>query len=402
MRRNNLVVATVSSHHAECCGCSACHDACPKHCITMQADDDGFTYPIFDSLACIDCGLCDKVCPIKHTYIEKMPITTLAVKNKNEAIRLRSSSGGFFYALAEFVIIQKKGFVFGACFDERWNVRIDCTDSIEGIKKFMGAKYVQADVNESYMKVKHFLQEGQWVLFTGLPCQISGLNHFLGKNYEKLITAECVCHSVPSPKVWNHYVEAIAKGRNITNVNFRNKETGWSHYGYQMVIDFETGSAFKTPSSCVYMQGLVQNLTTRPSCSECMMKNGRSHVDFSMGDYWGVWDLHKKMDDDKGMSIVVVHTQKALNIISSLNIEADPVDLEDAKKYNSGLSGKSTPLHKNYREFFRNLDKEPMDKLLSRYLDDVRPTFRAFVRRILNNNELQIIKELIEKLISRL
>ena len=331
--------------------------------------------------------------------MEKQPITTLAVINKNEAIRLRSSSGGFFHALAEFVI-RKNGLVFGASFDEQWNVHIECADSIEGIDKFMGAKYVQADVNESYMKVKHYLHEGRKVLFTGLPCQISGLNHFLGKDYENLITAECVCHSVPSPKVWKGYVEAIAKGKNITNVNFRNKEKGWSHYGYQMRIDFENGQTFKAPSSSLYMQGLVQNLTTRPSCSECSAKNGRSHADFSMGDYWGVWDLHKEMDDDKGTSIVVVHTQKALDIISHLNVDVEQADFESAKKYNMGLS-EPTPLHKNHRKFFRSLDNKPADKLLSRYLIDTKPTLRSFARRILDDSGIQIIKRVIGKLIYR-
>lgn len=134
MKRNNLVVATMSSRYAECSGCSACLNVCPKRCITMQPDNDGFKYPIFDSLICVDCGQCDSVCPIKHPYMEKQPITTLAVINKNEAIRLRSSSGGFFHALAEFVI-RKNGLVFGASFDEQWNVHIECADSIEGIDK---------------------------------------------------------------------------------------------------------------------------------------------------------------------------------------------------------------------------------------------------------------------------
>ena len=397
MRRNDLVSSLMSSHDTECCGCASCYDACPKHCISMMPDNDGFLYPIVDLSACVDCGQCDKVCPIRHPYMEEKPITTLAVINRDETIRLQSSSGGFFHALAELVI-QKSGVVFGARFDERWNVRIDCADTIEGIEKFMGAKYVQADLNEAYGKVKRYLHDDRWVLFTGLPCQVSGLNHFLSHDYDKLITAECVCHSVPSPKVWNGYVEAIAKGRNVTNVNFRNKGTGWRHYAYQMVVDFENGQSFKALSSSnLYMKGLIQNLTTRPSCSECIAKNGRSHADFSMGDYWGAWDLQHEMDDDKGTSIVVVHTQKALDIIPKLKVKAEPADLEKAKKYNLGLT-EPTPLHKNYRRFFRSLERMPMDRLLSKYLNDPKPVFKSFARRIFGNGTIQMVKKVIGRL----
>ena len=145
------------------------------------------------------------------------------------------------------------------------------------------------------------------------------------------------------------------------------------------------------------MKGLIQNLTTRPSCSECIAKNGRSHADFSMGDYWGAWDLQHEMDDDKGTSIVVVHTQKALDIIPKLKVKAEPADLEKAKKYNLGLT-EPTPLHKNYRRFFRSLERMPMDRLLSKYLNDPKPVFKSFARRIFGNGTIQMVKKVIGRL----
>lgn len=334
----------------------------------MIADDEGFCHPIVDSTTCVDCGICEKVCPVLHPFSEKEPLSSIAAINKDNEIRRKSSSGGFFYALAEMVI-SRKGVVFGASFDEQWNVRIDYTDNLEGVEKFQGAKYVQAEVGNAYKKIGAFLKKGKWVLFTGLPCQISGLKHFLNHDYENLITAECVCHSVPSPKVWRSYLNSISEGRTIKDINFRNKDKGWSLYGYQMVINFKNGESFKVPSSGVYMQGLVQNLTVRPSCAKCTAKNGRSHADFSMGDYWGVWDLQPEMDDDKGTSIVVVHTQKALELLPLLNVKVKNANLEEARKYNLGLD-RPSPLHRKHKMFFGDLEKSSTVQLLSKYLND--------------------------------
>lgn len=373
----------MTSVHADpvCCGCAACLNTCPKQCIKMVPDDEGFSHPIVDITTCVDCGLCEKVCPMLHPFSEKEPLSSIAAINKDNEIRRKSSSGGFFYALAEMVI-SRKGVVFGASFDEQWNVRIDYTDNLEGVEKFQGAKYVQAEVGNAYKKIGAFLKKGKWVLFTGLPCQISGLKHFLNQDYENLITAECVCHSVPSPKVWRSYLKSISEGRTIKEINFRNKDKGWSSYGYQLVINFNNGESFKAPSSNVYMQGLVQNLTVRPSCAKCTAKNGRSHADFSMGDYWGVWDLQPEMDDNKGTSIVVIHTKRAVDLLTKLNIKVKKANLEEARKYNSGLD-KSTPLHNKHETFFGNIEKSQTEKLLSRYLDGTNQV-KSFIHRIQN------------------
>ena len=381
MGRNKLIQKTFFCADPACCGCAACSNACPKQCLEMLPNNDGFSYPIVDLAMCVDCGLCDKVCPVLHPFSEKEPVTTIAAINKNDEVRRRSSSGGFFYALAELVI-SRNGVVFGASFDEHWNVCIDYTDNMEEVKNFQGAKYVQAEIGKSYIQVRTYLKEGRWVLYTGLPCQISGLKHYLNHDYENLITAECVCHSVPSPKVWRSYLNSVSEGRTIKDINFRNKDKGWSHYGYQMVINFENGESFKASSSNVYIQGLVHNLTVRPSCAQCTAKNGRSRADYSMGDYWGVWDLQPKMDDNNGTSIVVVQTRKAVDLLSKLNVNVESANLEGARKYNIGLD-KSTPLHHKHEVFFRNIEKCPTEKLLSKYLNDTNQ-IKSFIGTVAN------------------
>lgn len=189
-----------------CCGCSACQNACPQSCIDMNEDNEGFLYPTVNIQKCIDCHLCEKVCPILNTKENRTPLKVLAVKNKNKNIVGKSSSGGVFFHLAQQVI-NDGGVVFGACFNKEWEVIHSYTESIEGVSRFMTSKYVQSRVGESYKKVKAFLISGRKVLFTGTPCQVAGLYEYLRKPYSNLITMDFLCHGVPSPKVWRLYLQ---------------------------------------------------------------------------------------------------------------------------------------------------------------------------------------------------
>jgi coenzyme F420-reducing hydrogenase beta subunit len=193
----------------DCCGCNACVQSCPKDCITMQEDNEGFLYPAIDLETCIDCSLCEKVCPEIHQKEVRKPLQVYAAKNRNEEVRLQSSSGGIFTLLAE-KIIEEHGVVFGARFDENWAVIHDYTETIEGLASFRGSKYVQSRIGETFSQAKQFLKSGRKVLFSGSPCQIAGLKLFLKKDYENLLTIDFVCHGVPSPKVWRKYIMQLS------------------------------------------------------------------------------------------------------------------------------------------------------------------------------------------------
>lgn len=190
---------------SRCCGCESCRSVCPKKCISMKADKEGFLYPEVDLSQCVDCKLCEKVCPVLHPALLDRKPKVFAGINNDIKIRLQSSSGGIFTLLAE-QILHKGGIVFGACFDEHWNVVHSYTDTIEGLEHFRGSKYVQSYVGDSFVQVKKFLDEGREVLFSGTPCQIAGLKNFLRKPYHNLLTVDVVCHGVPSPKVWQSYL----------------------------------------------------------------------------------------------------------------------------------------------------------------------------------------------------
>ena len=195
---------------SQCCGCTACVSVCPKQCIAMQEDEEGFLYPVVDTSLCIDCNLCQKVCPELHPMNTRTPLHVYAAKHKDEQIRLASSSGGIFTLLAEKVI-DEGGVVFGARFNASWEVVHDYTETKEGLTAFRGSKYVQSWLGNCFSKVRSFLSEGRKVMFTGTPCQVAGLKQYLRKEYDNLLTVDVVCHGVPSPKVWRMYLDEVAR-----------------------------------------------------------------------------------------------------------------------------------------------------------------------------------------------
>lgn len=236
------------TNKTECCGCQACAERCPKSCISFREDAEGFLYPQVETTLCINCHLCEKVCPIINHGIERDPISVYAAINNNEDIRFKSSSGGVFSLLAE-TIIKQSGVVFGAKWNSGWGVEHDYTDTLEGIKAFRGSKYVQSDINGSYSRVESFLKQGRKVLFTGTPCQIAGLKNFLKREYDNLILVDFICHGIPSPGVFRQYLNELldiaqvkANNRrgdlNLVGIDFRDKKYGWNNY--HCTFTFET------------------------------------------------------------------------------------------------------------------------------------------------------------------
>lgn len=306
---------------AKCCGCTACANICPQQCISMIEDNEGFLYPSVDASNCIKCNLCERVCPELYPFEAKKPLEVHAARIKEEDILILSSSGGMFWALAN-KIINMGGVVFGAMFDDEWEVYHNYTDSNKGLTQFQGSKYVQSSIGDSYKKVKSFLKDGRWVLFSGTPCQVAGLNHFLGRRYDNLITADIICHGVPSRKVWRNYLNEIKEkcGYNkvkIERISFRDKRTGWKKYSFVLSILGESKSDENKKESYTlssihldndYMKGFSNNYYIRPSCYSCKARLGRSHSDFTLADFW---KSEKYMsDDDKGMSLLLINSAK--------------------------------------------------------------------------------------------
>lgn len=333
-----------------CCGCHACVSVCPKHCISMKADEEGFLYPHVDASLCVECGRCEKACPFLHSGESRMPLKVYAARNRQLDVRMASSSGGIFSLLAE-EIIRRGGVVFGARFDKDWNVVHDKTETEKGISAFRGAKYVQSVIGNTYREAQAFLRQGRWVLFTGTPCQIRGLYRFLGKNYGNLLTLDTVCHGVPSPLVWQTYLSTLfCHGEKITSLSMRDKTYGWKQY--QMLIQSDSRLLyFGKATHNLYSQGYLADLYLRPSCHVCPVKQGRSGSDITLGDFWGIRRYHPEMDDNRGVSLVLINSTRGMNFFQELDVSCKEATYEQGLRENPCLE-RSVPCPDLRQEFW--------------------------------------------------
>lgn len=370
-----------------CCGCSACAQRCPKNCIVMKEDDEGFLYPEVNLDLCVNCGLCDKVCPIKEkSEINNYPKGYVAV-NENDEIRLNSSSGGIFTPLAE-MILREGGAVFGAAFDiSCYIVKHICVDSTEGLEALRGSKYVQSRIEDTYIQVQKALTQDVKVLFSGTPCQIAGLKAYLGKEYELLYTVDILCHGVPSPSVWRKYLEKqeSVHGSAVRRTFFRHKNYGWKMYA--LSLEFSNDKAYEQIfTKDPFMQMFLWNICLRPSCYACKFKNISHTADITLGDAWGVENYMPDMDDDKGTSLILVHSNKGselLNIVlEKYNIRCKQVDVERMLPKTAD-SRKSVDEHRHRDRFIRKLRaNKSFDQLFSTMQDNIFDRVKGKLKRI--------------------
>lgn len=368
-----------------CTGCTACAAVCPKGCISMEADADGFLHPVVDEGHCVGCGLCERVCPVQNTAYPKHIPAAYAVKSRDDMTRLASSSGGVFTELARDILAQG-GAVFGAAYDDRFHVVHICAETESNLARIRGAKYAQSDLRGIFPDVKRRLGAGQQVLFSGTPCQALGLKSFLQKDYDNLLLVDLVCHSVPSPLVWERYLEYISGEKTLTAVNLRCKDTGWSHYRYSNRFDFSDGTCRMDQSGeSLYMKLFVGGYITRLSCTSCPAKGYARVSDLTLGDFWGIWNIEPSMDDDKGTSLVLVHSEKGHIAIDRLNKKA--VTLEAAVLENPAIHQTATeePLRTQVMEYVREGRFHAAEKLTcSAPVPPLRAsTASSFLRRVL-------------------
>ena len=323
----------VLAKQEDCSGCTACVEICPRKCIEMKTDDEGFYYPVIDQDKCVQCNLCRNTCPaVKSLQSDFSPIAYVGY-NKDSEARKNSSSGGIFSALAQ-VILSKGGWVYGASFDHSFVVHHTGVKCINDIVKLRASKYVQSDVRGVFSQIKNKLQDGELVYFSGTPCQVEGLLSYLGKNYENLYTQDIVCHGVPSPKVWKAYLKVV--GGKPKSVSFRDKTHGW-HY-FSMKIRTSNKKHLKRLDQDVYTRLFLDNVILRPSCYACHFKKEVRNADFTLADCWNgkVLGLSLK-DDDKGLSMIFVNSAKGKELFNTLK---DKVTLQQVE-YDKALMAQS-------------------------------------------------------------
>lgn len=321
-----------------CCGCSGCEQICPKNCISMKPDSEGFLYPEVDESICIECGICIKHCPIL-TDVSRCNIPKVyAAKYKDRGSTFKSTSGGLFIPIAKSVL-SMGGVVFGCAYDENLVAKHIKVETEDELYRLQSSKYVQSDTRGIYKQVKTELENGKEVLFSGTGCQAAGLRSFLGKDYGNLLITDIVCHGVPSPKLFKNYIDYMGKklGGTLTSYNFRSKEKrGWDLY-----YKAENGQKSKSDYGFFdpYYSAFLYCKTYRESCYECKFANKNRVSDITLADYWGIQKFHPEFFDENGVSLVLVNTEKGKKYLEKIKdkLEIIESDYNKASVMNANL-----------------------------------------------------------------
>lgn len=376
----------------DCTACAACVSVCPKQCITMREDREGFLQPKIDAKLCIECHRCEKVCPILNPVAIPNDFETKAYAaiNKDDEVRAQSSSGGVFFPLAQW-IIEQGGVVFGARWNDKWEVVHDYAEDLAGVKAFMRSKYVQSVVGDTLKQAKSFLEAGRWVLYSGTPCQIGGLKAYFGKEYDKLITVDLICHGVPSPGVWRSYLKDYFGKDKILDINFRDKSEGW--LGSQCVTTITSNNTYcEKQMENPYFRGFLTNVYLRNSCYNCHFRQYHRMSDITLADYWGVDKICPEMHDNKGTSIVFAHTAKGYKLFKVLihGFKELQQELNNSISHNLAMCC-NIPISSKRKNFFRFYQKDYNFNRLVKCIDND----KLLVRLIRKLRKICQIKRLI-------
>lgn len=326
----------IKANRADCSGCAACANICPKNAIELTRDAEGFAYPKINPELCIKCGRCDATCPALNytkTFPDAFPEAFVAIHNDAKILR-HSSAGGAFTALSE-IILREGGIIFGAAFDKKWRVYHTSARTLDELESLRGSKYVQSQIGDVYRQVKDALQS-QKVLFSGTPCQCAGLKSFLGGDHENLLTVDIICHGVPSPAIWEYYINSNWDGHEVVHVNFRSKRSGWKA---RTEINFNDRGYYTSDNgSYPYGKLFLFGLSERPSCHACKFKFPNGKSDLTLGDAWGVSKYAPEFFDNRGVNVVFIHTAKGKDFFGQTNMKTQAVSFYRAADSNKQIA----------------------------------------------------------------
>ena len=361
-----------------CSSCAACANVCARSAISMQLDKEGFYRPYIDESKCVQCGACEKVCPWSKNVVNPNNAVekpkTVAAYAKEESTRLQSSSGGIFSVLAE-KCLDEGGVVVGVAQLGKAHFGHVIVDSRADLGKLRGSKYVQADAGLIYRDVRNVLKLGRKVLFSGTPCQVAALYAVLGKSVElaDLITVDVVCHGSPSVKVFEKYISEISvkTSAQVQSTLFRDKNLGWRMYSMTSSLNTSSGDCFqysKPHREDKFMRVFLQNICLNTSCADCHYGKLPRIADISLGDYWNIANVHPEVDDNKGTSVVLLNTERGKELFASVSEKV----VQCESKVDYAIAGnacivRSSKQHLKRLEFFENLDKNSLDKLIKKY-----------------------------------
>ena len=355
-----------------CSGCTACYAVCPQSAIEMKLDEEGFKYPWVDKNRCVECGLCNSVCPILNKRkIGEENTSGYIVQNKNDSIRLKSTSGAAVNAIAEYVI-SCGGVVFGCEFSDDRVCRHTMATDISDLGKFQGSKYVQSELGDCFKSIKEQLDADKKVLFIGMPCQVAGLESYIKRNKENLYLIDLACHGVPSPGVFKDFIQFLEhkyKGK-ISNFVFRDKTYGYS--ATNIKVYFANGKTIDCRNDIkTFTRLMFKGITLRPSCYECAFKTKHRVSDITIFDCALVGSYNKDMDDDIGTTSILCHSDKGKKLLEQPDVidkmRIKSVDSEELILTEGSMLIASAKKSENREAFFQDRELMTYEQLTNKY-----------------------------------
>ena len=346
----------------ECCGCGACASVCGKNAITMQADNEGFLYPLINNDLCVDCGLCSKACPVANERINaEKPLRAFGFKH-SEDIRKKSSSGGLFTAISDYVF-ERGGVVYGAVFDENFQIIHSRAENECERDLMRGSKYVQSDMTAVFKSAGKDLEDGKPVLFSGTPCQVAAIRKYIGEN-KNLITCDIICHGVPSPVVWNGFLEMIKKREcaDVKSVQIRDTANVWGEY--VTAVEFENGKKLSTKE---YIGLFSSNCCMRPVCHQCKYTTYNRESDFTLADFWGIDKKYPEFSDKNGVSFGFLNSEKAEEIFKEIKNMGDTIEVGIGDTAQEQLKA-PTKVSSVRKKFWKDYEKHGTEYVIDKYV----------------------------------
>lgn len=352
----------------DCTGCAACVNSCKSKAISMQRDEDGFNYPIINRERCIECGLCQNNCPILNhpKLLRRTEPVVYAAWSLDEAVRTSSSSGGMFAELAR-ATIESGGVVFGAAFDGNFHLAHIGVDTMEGLEKLKGSKYLQSEVGDTLLTVRKLLRAGRMVMFSGTPCQVAGLRSFLHTDYDNLLTVDIVCHGVPSPTLFEKYRRKLMESYGVQRMDsFSFRDTS----GWRLEFSF-TSEGVRQPIpldsvNILYPRAFLKDFMSRESCYRCAFARIPRQGDITIADFWGIGDL--KLPKEQGVSLVLVNSEHGDKVFKNIEnrLFHERRELSEALPKNHNLV---EPTHRpdGRDTFYRDFDSMDFAQVMERY-----------------------------------
>ncbi len=362
----------------DCCGCNACGDICPKQAISYKTDNEGFWYPEVDMEKCIDCGLCEKVCPIinvKDLKKNDLPESICyAAEHKNLEVVFDSTSGGLFSALAD-IMYKSGGYVGGAVFNEDFkSVRQYISNNKQDLPRLRSSKYLQSSLDGFFSKVRDLLKAGEHVLVCGSPCQMAALRAFLRKDYENLIIADYICRGINSPKVWGKYIDSFEEryGHKVVYAKAKSKEYGWRNLTQKVILD-NGKSYFETREQSNFTKGYLRTgVYCRPSCYDCKFKGYPRISDITLADFWGIEKVNTSMEKNLGTSLVMINSKKGERYFETVKgrINYVKVPFDSIEGGNRSLNLSVDPPKVDRKQFFEDLDNMSFLQIADKYIKE--------------------------------